>query len=491
MATPQCEQLDLAFKISEQAVTDRLIKKRARISNAYWGRVKDDGSFPLNRGTSIKGIRLGRILVENERGWSGVASSSYCSTDMCEQKVPDVIKHGFDEYSYSIVSRQIRSDWFCLNDLAIREIPDEEIAHFESGLQDASRYVWDEFLRSRYSNFCDNKILAKQTAAASNREVVCQSAIVEDAYIFELRAAEPNVDPEIDENRIRVNCDPDDIDLISELTFDMLDVAQERLMYEDEAFFSEEFPVLDTVLAAPVMGKRMMEIENLDMDQAMSMGGYDAGKLRRILGTKWVAREVYAARYDVHAPRFYPDNDFNDTLAAFDSANPQTWPRFVRVYPYVPQAADIAGIKFVYNDNYRKAPFGISNIFTKQVIEMQHYPEIAGYGTAQKGQRGKSLSYGGNATWINPDWPCNEDREMGFWKLRFGAAIKPWMTEQGYSYFHRINRKLTLANDTCTIDDLPCEDDVLAYCYAGTAPAGLDASENRPVAHHTLNNNWI
>ena len=100
----------------------------------------------------------------------------------------------------------------------------------------------------------------------------------------------------------------------------------------------------------------------------------------------------------------------------------------------------------------------------------------------KKESRGKSLGYGGNATWINPDWPCNEDREMGFWKLRFGAAIKPWITEEGYSYFHRINRELTLAADCCEIPATPCEDDILAYCYAGVGAGG--DTENRPSAHH-------
>ena len=312
---------------------------------------------------------------------------------MCEQKVPDVIKNGFDEYSYSIASKQIRTDWFCINDLAVREIADEEVEHFEAGMEDASRYTWEELLRSRYSHFCGNKFLAKLPLAVescTDRQVACQSALVDTAYIFEFRPApKPGVAPEIDENFIRVNCDPTELANISEFTFDMLDVAQERLMYEDEAFYSDEFQLLDVVLANPSMGKRMFQIENLDMDQAMSMGGFEAEKLRRTLGTKMVARGMYSLRYDTHAARFFPDTDYNtNTLpdfGAYSALNPQTWPRMKRVYPYIPVAAEVAGVKFVYNDNYRLAPFGITNVFSKRVIEMQHYPEIAGYGGAQKG----------------------------------------------------------------------------------------------------------
>lgn len=494
--TPQCRELNLAFKKSEQAVSQRLIAKKARISNNYWGRVKDDGMFPLNRGTTIKGIRLGRMLVENEQGWSGVSEATYCSTDMCDQKVPDIIKNGFDDYTYSLASKQVRTDWFCLNDLAIREIPDEEIAHFEDGMRSAARYIWEEFLRSRYTNFCGNKLLAKLPNAvtdSTDKQMACQSSIVESAFIYELRPSpKAGVPEEIDENYIRVNCDPADLGQISELTFDMLDIASERLEYEDEAFFDDQIDLIDVVLAAKPMGKRMMEIENLDMDQAMSYGGYNISQLKRKLGTRFVARDTYSVRYDSHGARFYPDDDYNtNTLpafGAFSATNPQTWPRFKRVYPYVPVQASVAGIKFVYNDDYRKAPFGISNVFSKRVIEMQHYPEIAGYGRVQKGDRGKMLSYAGSATWINPDWPCNEDREMGFFKLRFGAAIRPWMTEEGFSYFHRIDRRLSLASSPCTIEAAPCEEDVLAYCYAGTAGSGVADTENRPSAHHLYEN---
>lgn len=492
MATPSCEEIDAIFRLSEQVVSRKLIKKRTNVENAYWGRVKDDGQFPLHSGTSIKGIRLGRIHVDNQHGWYSVQQGTYSTTRMCEQKVPEVIQHGFDEYFYSPMERQIRTDWICIKELAVRDMPADEINHLENGLQDAARYVWDETYRSRYSYFCDNKIIGLvpdsfigEAGTCDESPKTCNANIVEDAFIFETRVNDDGSAGEIDERYIRVRVNPTKIGNISELSLDMLDIAAETLEYDSENFFGAEAGIgmLDVVLAHKKMGTRMAEVENLDMDHAMSRG-FQVAKLVRKLGTKLVFRDNYSVRYDLHAMRFYPDDAFNATLAAYDENSPATWPRFKRVFAYVPVAANVAGVKYVTNPYYRVAPFGISVIYTPRVMMSQAFPDTDGVGMAQKA--GTRLGYAGSVKWKNPDWPCNEDREMGYYKMRFGVAIKPWMTEEGWSFFHRIDHRIRLVPNCCDLPTTPCDEDVLAYSYAGMGGSEQDViqNENRPVVYH-------
>lgn len=490
--TPSCEEIDAVFKQSEQVVSRRLIKNRTNIKNAYWGRVKDDGQFPLHSGTRIKGVRLNRIHVSNENGWYSTQEGTLATTRMCEQKVPEVIRHGFEEFFWSPAERTIRTDWICLNELAVREMPADEIDHLEMGMQDAARYVWDEFYRSRYIHFCDNKLLGMLPDAAvgeggtcEDTEKQCSLNITEDAFIFETRLNDDGTEGEIDERYIRVNVAFDKIANISALSLDMMDEASESLMYEAEAFFgmSAGIELLDVVLPDMRTRNFLCEIENKDMAEAMSRSGYEVSKLKRTLGTMGILRN-YSFRHDIHSMRFYPDVSFNQDMdaGAYSPTNPQTWPRFRRVFAYKPVASDVAGIKYVFNSAFKDAPFGITTIFTPRVMESQAYPSINGVGRARKA--GNLLGYGGEVKWKNPDWPCNEDREMGYYKMRFGAAIKPWKTEEGYCFFHRIDYKKRILPICCDLPTLSCDPDVQAYSYDGMGGSEGDAlTENRPVAY--------
>jgi len=321
-------------------------------------------------------------------------------------------------------------------------------------------------------------------------EKSCAPDLKDQGFLFERRPTEDGSIGEMDENYLRVNVDPSALGDISELTLDMLDVANERLSYEEEAYFSGadgKIGLLNVVLAHSKMGSRLAQTEDVDMSNAISQSGYKAETLRKVLNTKLIFRETYSVTYDPHSMRFYPDDDFNDnvlpTFGQYNPLNPQTWPRLKRVFAYRPVLAGTAGIKYVFNDAFRLAPFGISTILTPRVIESQSFPDVQGVGSARK--KG-NLGYAGTAEWMNPDWPCNEDREMGFWKMRYGVAIKPWLIEEGYSFLHRIDQRIRLIKNGCPLPSVACDTDVSAYCYAGTGGSTADAiaTENRPTAFH-------
>jgi len=459
----KCENLDTIFAMSEQKLTERLIDKKIVSRNAYYGKVPDGEKWPLGSGTRIKGYRLGRIGVPDDAGWRPI-EDTICGTNACSFE-PEVIQHGHGDYFYSLVQRDLRTDWLCIDSVSLREMGAQEIMHLENGLKNGSRYVHEEFRRSRYIQFCEHKLgsvvgLDADTELPIDYGSNCDNELIEDFFLFETRDS-----GEMDEGHIRVKVNPSQIEQVGELTLDALEFAKERLEYEDEAYL-EDTTLLDTVLCDARVARKMANQEATEMGGSPFNGGnsYDMVNLSRRFGTNKVLRD-YSLRRDIHAMRFYPDTAFNATLDAYDESDPDTWPRFFRVYPYIPVKAKVAGIEFVTNPNYLKAPFGISTIFMPSVMSVMSFPSLTGVSFAKK--MDKNFSYEGVVQWQNPDWECNVNRDKGFFKMRFRLAARPYMTEYGYAWFHRIDRRIALAGNPCAIPAPGCTDEVTAYCFGG------------------------
>lgn len=470
-----CEEVDTIFALSEQKVTDNLIKKKMVTRNAYYGKIPDGMKFPLGSGTRIKGYKLGKIGIPNCTGWRPV-EDELCSTNACSSD-PDVIQHGHGDYFFSLVQKDLRTDWLCIDSLALREMAEEEVMHLEDGLQSAARYVHEEFRRSRYLLFGRNKIVGLVARDATSglpveTQSTCEDSLLQDSYVFEVRD-----NGEMDECHIRVKVDPASIDLISELTLDMLDFAEERLEYEDEMFM-DDYGLHDVLLADKRIANKLALQEDDLMHNSSSSGGSNLLDLRQAYGTQRVIRD-YSLRSDIHAMRFYPDAITNATLAPYDENAPETWPRFERVFPYVPVKAAVAGVEFVTNPAYLKAPFGISTILNKRVMSVMSFPNVVGVAGAKKVG---GFGYEGTVQWQNPDWQCNVNRDKGFWKMRFRLAAKQNRDEEGYSYFHRIDRRRTMTGNPCPLPVAPCYEDVAAYCFSGMGadPVGFNG-ENRAI----------
>lgn len=460
MAILDCRQIDSFFKLSEQAMSAGLDAKKMIPSNAYYGKVPDGEQFPLHSGTNIKATRLGRIGIPDGTGWRPI-EDEVCSSNACSFE-PDVMHHGSDSFYFSLAQKDLRTDWFCLDSLAFREMPEDEMANLENGLQRASRYVHEEFRRSRQLNYCANKILTLVDRVTGDPEVLTETCEdpINNGWIFEKRS-----NGEMNENYIRVCCANADIDLIASTSLDSLDYASENLEYEDEGLYSA-MSMHDIILPSNrIVGKLALQ------ENALMTGGtsnFNAGvELRQTYGITHVIRN-YGFRNDTHAMRFYPDVAFNTALLAgggyaFDQNDPETWPRFTRVYPYKPVKMEY-GISFERNPNYLKAPFGIAHLFTPRVMQVMSFPNVAGVGSAKKFG---GFGYDGTVEWQNPDWQCNVNRDKGFFKMRWRLAAKPRFTEEGYAWLVRIDRTNRINGVTCPIPEAACEDDVTPYCFEG------------------------
>lgn len=445
--------------------------------NAYYGKIPDGKKFPLGSGTRIKGFKLGRIGIPDCTGWRPIVDE-LCSTNACSFE-PDVIQHGHGDYYFSLVEKDLRTDWLCIDSLSLREMAEEEVMHLEEGLQKATRYVHEEFRRSRYLLFGKNKLTAVLPDGLTDDEKAnyksCADAMTDNAYVFEVRD-----NGEIDECHIRVRVNPSKINDISELTLDQLEYAEQRLEYEDEMFL-RDVGLYDVLLCDKRVANKLALQESEDMNNSPSQGGngWNLVDLRQAYGTQRVLRD-FSLRSDIHAMRFYPDVEFNATLATYDADAPDTWPRFFRVFPYVARNAAVAGVEYVTNENYLRAPFGISTIMSSRVMDVMSFPNTVSVGGARKVG---GFGYEGTAQWQNPDWPCNPNRDKGFWKLRFRLSARQNRDEEGYSWFHRIDHRMRLVGNTCALEKPECHDEVTAYCYSGMGGGLQDpgTGENRAI----------
>lgn len=480
-----CEPVDLAFKMAEQAVSENLIKFRQRPSNGYWGKVKNAGMFPIHKGTSIKGRKLPRVGLQPVQ-FEGVVDT-VCATNLCNDPPhTQIYSAGHEEFTYTLQRGEVITDWICLDALIFREMPEEQLMHFERALQQRTADVWDDKLRIEYINGCENKLMVLvDSQVIADGTCDCQpaqctsDAIQQDAFRFVVRAnnAQTGAAGQIDPRYLLVNIDPDDLGNIGMLTTDLLEEAAQMLEYEDEnkPFIGEGLDLYDVVLPHNNIARDLFKQEDEAMNNAMSYGGYEPAKLKRILNTTGVLRNQYSLRVDKFALRYFPDTAYNAGLSSYSSSDPTTWARLVRVFPYYPVANPNGGVKWLSDPNYVKAPFGIATIFSPEIIDYLGFPEASSIGSAQKEPGYKN--YGGKAVWHNPPWPCNLDRNMGFWKVDFGLAVRPIKPEYGYAWLVRLNHKITVAGLCCDIPSTPCYEDPTPYCI-GTTVSGESPGTN-------------
>lgn len=490
-----CEAFDTLFRNSEQKVSDRLYEETAKLGqNPYWGRIKNFGQFPTKSGTRIKKVRLSRIgFGQMEYGWYPIVDEG-CNTNLCDDVEADTITHGSTEFFYSLERSAIRTDPICLSMIPFREMGEREIQHMLKGLRLRVQFHWNEYFRSRYIHNCENKMLGLVTSQALNPDGTCDildkqcipGIETKNGFIFWRRGVDGNptlndLSLPIDERYVSVNVSVANIPRISELSPDFLEQAVQQLQFEDEnmPFLDQGIQLFDVLVPDAKIGRRLSQLERLQESECLNSSIYNSSELSLKLGIKRVIRETYGIRYDPHGMKFYPDLAYNASLPAYNPDDPTTWPRFRRVFAYIPTRNPNGSIRDEINPYFLNAPFGISVIFTPTVMGWRGFPEAQSVASALKGEA--SRTYGGEVKWRNfYDRKCNPNQEIGHWEVNFGAGIEPDRPELGFAFFHRIDHRVALVANSCDIPILPCIDSGISpYCYnsvqAGEADLGVTA----------------
>lgn len=480
--TRDCHPLDLLFRLSEQRFTDSLDRYRERPSNGYFGKIKQVGMFPLGQGTTIKDQRLERINTQANVTWEGV-KDNLCETNLCNTEPTDRMQQaGWTDVDITLQKGSFDTDWFCLDSLAFRKFATTQVEHFFSAAQQKSANEWDDKLRIEYANALENKLMPYVDDAVIT-DGDCDCAPMEcstdnirtAAWQFVVNPTVNGVPGQINRNYLLVAIDPsatNAFERIGLLTTDLLEQAQLGLNYADEnkPMIGEGVDLYDVLLPDVRMGRDLRAWEDEDMANVHSFGGYEPQMLKRTLGTKFVLRDSFSFRYDQFALKYWPDTDYNDALVleegyAFDTADPTTWARLKRVDPYVRAVNPNGGIKSIPNPYYVSAPFGVTVIMTPEVITYMGFPQIDSVGSIKREDWGTSINYAGKATWINPDEPCNRERNKGYYYVKFGLAVKQERPDFGYGWLHRISSKIRLRGACCPIGTTPCEVPLTDYCY--------------------------
>ena len=492
-----CEMYDTAFRSAEQQISSELVKKKVKLGeNMYWGRVKDGGMFPTKSGFSIKKARLSRIgFGQGEQGWEKISGSD-CGSNTCSEPIANVIYHGSSDFSFGLERFKVQTQEICLSDLPFRQMAAQEMQHLQDSFPTISRYFWEDYLRTRYIDTAANKYvtMVSDSYLASDGtcdllERRCTPNMNANGFLFWNRGTDgnPTIDASlpVDERFVSVNVPPSKIMNISELSGDLIEQAGLNLECEDDSVpFTEGGVHLHEIVVPDVkVGRRMVQLERMQEADCLPGNFYKDANLSLALGITRIIREQYGIRRDKHGWKGWPDDAYNADLtdAGYSPTDPLTWPRFRRVYAYIPSVNPNGTSNYITNPSFQNAPFGISTLFNNNVMQMLHHPEAAAYGSAKPGDLART--YGGTAKWFNQyDKICNPKQEKGHWELHFGAGIEPSQPELGNVWFHRIDHSMYIGTSRCEIPIIGCQEggyttDCYTEIMSGEAALGREAGQ--------------
>lgn len=439
----------------------------------------------MGQGTTIKDQRLLRINTQPNVTWEGV-KDNLCETNLCATPASDRMQQaGWQDVDITLQKGAFDTDWFCLDSLVLRKFAVQQVEHFFSAAQQKSANEWDDKLRVEYFNAVDNKLMPYvDNDVIESGDCDCAPAecsadnIRTAAWQFVVNPTVNGVPGQVNRNYLLVAIDPSDTNAFERIglfTTDLLEQAQISLAWADEnkPLIGEGVDLYDVVLPDVRMGRDLRAWEDEAMANVHSFGGYQPEMLKRTLGTKFVLRDSFSFRVDQFAPRYWPDTDYNTALVAqggyaFDVTDPTTWARLVRVDPYTVSVNPNGGIKSDPNPYYVNAPFGLTTIYTPEVITYMGFPQIDSVGSMRREDWGTSINYAGKATWINPDEPCNRERNHGYYYVKFGLAIKQERPDFGYAWLHRLSSKIQLRGACCPIGTTPCKVPLTDDCFGTT-----------------------
>lgn len=485
---------DTAFREAEQQISADLVRKKFKLGeNMYWGRVQDGGVFPEKSGFSIKKARLERIgFGQGEQGWEKVTGGA-CGSNTCGDMPANVIYHGSSDFTFGLERFKVQTQEICLSDLYFRQMADKEMDHLQESFPTMSRYFWDDYLRTRYIDTAANKwvtLVSDEYLSSDGTcdllERRCTPNMNADGFLFWNRGLDgnPTIDAglPVDERYVSVNVAPSQIKNISELSGDLIEQAGLNLEFEDDSVPFQETGIHMHEIVVPdvKVARRMVQLERIQEADCLPGNIYKEANLGLALGITRVIREQYGIRRDKHGWKGWPDDAYNADLddASYSPTDPLTWPRFKRVYAYMPVSLGAGGVKYAVNPSFQNAPFGITTLFNNKVMKMLHHPEAKAYGSAKPGELARN--YGGMAKWRNEyDKICNKYQERGYWELHFGAGIEPDQPELGNVWFHRIDHSMYVAGNRCAIPIVGCQENGFTTdCYtevmSGEAALGIE-----------------
>lgn len=379
-----CEEIDSMFLAETgrfmQGTLSKRLSPRGRWRNAIPFAKWEDGM-----GVVHNSIVWQRTVPTNEGDeWTQNTPSTGTADSQCD-RTPEIIEFGQDTRSWRKSSRNIRTPWFCLEDLRDEHRVKDMLDALDKNLGWVTHYVWENRIQDEYERLSEHRITENGAMDIEGEE---------------FSGANPPT---------------------SKLLSGTLRQIYEYLMGDGAG---EEGGIGLTTMGSPVLQlftDMSTSADLISQDPELRMDfRYDPDKVKLLTKAYGMERawDNYQHVYNPFQPRFEIVDD-----------------ELVRVQPYSDPEAAAKGKKQMFRKEYIYATYAKSYVVLKQVFTMETPNQI----TAPGGRLNfPPIDYMGSFKWLNiPDAKCNPRGEKGFFDAVFTSAARPMNTWFGWSILHR------------------------------------------------------
>lgn len=437
-----CADVDGFFREGRSYFSELFVEKFP-INSIYYGRL-DTQSWPVNTSPTQTGFRFQRGYYDPTLPYQEVVSQR-CEQNQCESNFETIIHPGTDSYTWTLMMKDMRTQFYCISDWLNRLFPMEEIQHIMKTNIIITNNVHEEFGRANFVGASGHK----WAGVASDSSLVSCAPIKDDMWIMKTYQGVGEIG--YDTRYIYVNLPADQLKNISLLALDNLDDALIDLQRESDAYRLD---------VSEMAGRPLLEIivpdsrvlRNIWQYAKQSGGWWEAqtdfsdNMLKFSLGIERVIGN-YAFCFDVNGLHYNVDWAYNAGLGAFSSSDVDTWPRLVRVLPYKVVPAEL-GCKYIVNPEFNRTDFAITVAWVNNALTKWVAPNFTGYGEAQAFPQ----NYAGEWEWKNPDWECNIKRNQGFFWNQFKMSMQIKDPTIMHSFLHRLNNSRLLPGACCDLN---------------------------------------
>lgn len=315
--------------------------------------------------------------------WVQNSPSDGDASSQCDL-TPEVIEFGQSTRSWRKSSRNIRTPWFCLEDLRDDHRVKDMLDALQKNLGWVSHYVWENRIQDEYDRMCEHKL-------TENNHMDIEGTSFD--------AGSPPT---------------------SKLTVGTLRQIYQWLMADGAG---EEGAIGLTTSGSAVL--QLFTDMNTDVDliqqdpELRQDFRYDPDKVKQLTKAYGTERswDNYQHVYNPFQPRFEIVNG-----------------AYVRVNPYKDPEAATKGKKQLIRKEYLYATYAKSYVVIPQVFTM----EVPNAITSPGGRlEFKAVDYMGDFAWLNIlDVKCNPRGQKGFFDAVFTSAARPMDTWFGFSILH-------------------------------------------------------
>lgn len=346
-------------------------------------------AIPFEKWQDGMGVVHNRIIWERTvptndgDEWTENAPSTGDASSQCDL-TPEIIEFGQSTSSWRKSTRNIRTPWFCLEDLRDDHRVKDMLAALQKNLGWVSHYVWENRIQDEYDRMCEHKLTENGSF---------------DIEATSYDAANPPT---------------------SRLLSGTLRQIYQYLMADGAG---EEGGIGLTTSGSSVL--QLFTDMNTDVDliqqdpELRQDFRYDPEKAKLLTRAYGMERS-----FDNYQHVYNP---FQQRFEIVDGA-------YVRVQPFSDPATATKGKKQLLRKEYLYATYAKSHVVIPRVFTM----EVPNPITSPGGQlEFKPVDYMGDFAWLNiQDANCNPRNQKGFFDAIFTSAARPEDTWYGFGVMH-------------------------------------------------------